>query len=106
MTGASIDISGGAGNVWVVLVAAGQGDRLGADRPRAFVRLGERVLLAEPLERLEASDWIDAIVLVAPEGWEEPAILLAEELGCGKVRASVPGGASRAESVSLGLAEL
>jgi 2-C-methyl-D-erythritol 4-phosphate cytidylyltransferase len=62
-------------------------------------------LLAESLERLEASDWIDAIVVVAPEGWEEPSILVAEELGCGKVTATVTGGPSRAESVRLGVAE-
>jgi 2-C-methyl-D-erythritol 4-phosphate cytidylyltransferase len=96
----------GEAAVWAVLVAAGQGGRLGADRPKAFVRLGERVLLAEPLERLEASDWIDAIVLVAPAGWEEPAILLAEELGCGKVSTCVTGGATRAESVRIGVGEV
>jgi len=58
------------------------------------------------LRRLEESDWIDAIVLVAPPGWEEPAILLAEELGCGKVSACVPGGATRADSVRAGIAEV
>jgi 2-C-methyl-D-erythritol 4-phosphate cytidylyltransferase len=92
--------------VWAILVAAGSGDRLGADRPKAFVRLGERVLLAEPLERLESSDWIDAIVVAAPAEWEEPAILLAEELGAGKVSAVVTGGATRAESVRIALAEV
>jgi 2-C-methyl-D-erythritol 4-phosphate cytidylyltransferase len=93
-------------SVWAVLAAGGSGERLGADRPKAFVRLGERVLLAESLERLDASEWIDAIVVAAPPGWEEPAILLAEELGCSKVSACVAGGASRAESVRLGLAEV
>src|SRR5207302_1816663 len=42
----------------------------------------------------------------APEGWEEPAVLLAEELGCGKVSACVTGGPTRAESVRLALAEV
>jgi 2-C-methyl-D-erythritol 4-phosphate cytidylyltransferase len=70
------------------------------------VKLGERVLLAESLERLEASGWIDSIIVVAPPGWEEPAILLAEELGCGKVTATVPGGASRADSVRAGVEEV
>jgi 2-C-methyl-D-erythritol 4-phosphate cytidylyltransferase len=93
-------------SVWAVLAAAGSGERLGADRPKAFVRLGEQPLLAESLARLDASEWIDAIVVVAPPGWEEPAILLAEELGCGKVSACVAGGATRAESVRLGLAEV
>jgi 2-C-methyl-D-erythritol 4-phosphate cytidylyltransferase len=93
-------------SVWAVLAAAGSGERLGADRPKAFVRLGERPLLAESLERLEASEWIDAIVVAAPPGWEEPVILLAEELGCGKVSSSVTGGATRAESVRLAFAEV
>lgn len=93
-------------STWAVLVAAGRGERLGADRPKAFIGLGERVLLAESLERLEASDWIDAIVVVVPEEWEEPAILLAEELNAGKVNSAVPGGATRADSVRAGVAEI
>jgi len=93
-------------SVWAILVAAGRGERLGLDQPKAFARLGEEPLLAEPLHRLDDSDWVDAIVLVAPPGWEEPAILLAEELGCGKVSACVPGGETRADSVRAGLAEV
>jgi 2-C-methyl-D-erythritol 4-phosphate cytidylyltransferase len=93
-------------SVWAVLAAAGSGERLGADRPKAFVRLGEQPLLAESLTRLDDSEWIDAIVVAAPPGWEQPAILLAEELGCGKVSASVTGGATRTESVRLGVAEV
>jgi 2-C-methyl-D-erythritol 4-phosphate cytidylyltransferase len=93
-------------SVWAVLAAAGSGERLGADRPKAFVRLGDRPLLAESLERLEASEWIDAIVIAAPSGWEEPSILLAEELGCGKVSSVVAGGAKRGESVRNALAEV
>ena len=91
-------------STWAVLLAAGSGERLGADRPKAFVRLGELPLLAESLGRLDASGWIDAIVVVAPPGWEEPAILLAEELGAGKVVECVTGGATRAESLRIGLA--
>jgi len=93
-------------SVWAILVAAGRGERLGLEQPKAFAKLGEDPLLAEPLRRLEESDWIDAIVLVAPPGWEEPAILLAEELGCGKVSACVPGGETRADSVRAGIAEV
>jgi 2-C-methyl-D-erythritol 4-phosphate cytidylyltransferase len=63
-------------------------------------------LLAEPLERLEASEWIDSIVVVVPPEWEEPAILLAEEIGAGKVVACVTGGPTRAESVRAAVAEV
>ena len=93
-------------SVWAIVAAAGRGDRLGLDRPKAFAALRGRPLLAESLERLEATDWVDAIVIAAPAGWEEPAILLAEELGCGKVSSCVTGGATRAESVRLALAEV
>jgi 2-C-methyl-D-erythritol 4-phosphate cytidylyltransferase len=93
-------------SVWAVLAAAGSGERLGADRPKAFIRLGGQPLLAESLARLDASDWIDAIVVAAPPGWEGPAILLAEELGCSKVSACVTGGVTRADSVRLGVADV
>ena len=93
-------------SVWAILVAGGRGERLGLVQPKAFAKLGEDPLLAEPLRRLDESAWVDAIVLVAPPGWEEPSILLAEELGCGKVSACVPGGATRADSVRAGLHEV
>lgn len=97
---------GAAGAVFALLMAAGAGERLGGKRPKAFVRLGELPLLAEPLRRLDESRWIDAIVVAVPPGWEEPAILLAEELSATKVVASVTGGATRAESVRAALAEV
>jgi 2-C-methyl-D-erythritol 4-phosphate cytidylyltransferase len=93
-------------SVWALLVAAGAGERLGEERPKAFVKLGELPLLAEPLRRLDESDWVDAIVVAVPEDWEEPAILLAEELSASKVVAAVHGGETRAESVRAALAEV
>lgn len=87
-------------------MAAGSGARLGSDRPKAFTGLGGRVLLAESLERIDASPWVDAIVVAAPTGWEEAAIVLAEELVVSKVNAVVAGGRTRAESVRLALAEV
>ena len=98
--------SGEAGGTWAVLVAAGSGSRLGGQRPKAFVALGERPLLAESLERLDLSDWVDAIVVAAPADWEEPTILLAEELVASKVASVVTGGATRAESVRNALSEV
>jgi 2-C-methyl-D-erythritol 4-phosphate cytidylyltransferase len=92
--------------VSAVLAAAGRGERLGGDRPKAFANLRGRPLLAESLERLEASDRVDSIVIAAPPGWEEPSILLAEELGCAKVASCVAGGQTRAESVRAGVGEV
>ena len=44
--------------------------------------------------------------VAAPPGWEEPSILLAEELAASKVVSCVTGGATRAESVRAALAEV
>jgi 2-C-methyl-D-erythritol 4-phosphate cytidylyltransferase len=71
-----------------------------------LVPIGDEPLLAQSRKRLDDSDWVDFIVVAAPPGWEEPAILLAEELGCSKVSACVTGGATRGESVARALAEV
>jgi CarD family transcriptional regulator len=55
--------------------------------------------VAAPARRLRGST---PIVLVAPPEWEEPAILLAEEIGASKVAACVPGGETRSASVRPG----
>jgi 2-C-methyl-D-erythritol 4-phosphate cytidylyltransferase len=93
-------------SVWAILAAAGRGDRLGLDRPKAFAPLNDRPLVTEALERLDASDWIEGIVVAAPPEWEEPCILVAEEVAAGKVAATVTGGESRSESVRAALAEV
>jgi 2-C-methyl-D-erythritol 4-phosphate cytidylyltransferase len=101
-----VPAEGGDSSTWAILVAGGSGERLGADRPKAFVALGGRVLLAESLERLDASAWIDAVVVAVPADWEEAAIVLAEELVASKVAAVVTGGATRGESVRAALEEI
>jgi 2-C-methyl-D-erythritol 4-phosphate cytidylyltransferase len=93
-------------SVWAILAAAGSGERLGLDRPKAFASLNDRPLIAEPLERLDGSDWIEGIVVAAPPEWEEPCILVAEEVAAGKVAETVTGGESRSESVRTALAEI
>ena len=46
------------------------------------------------------------MIVVAPPDWEEPAILLAEEIGASKVAACVTGGETRSDSVRAGVAEV
>jgi 2-C-methyl-D-erythritol 4-phosphate cytidylyltransferase len=94
------------GTAWALLVAAGAGTRLGIDRPKAFAQLAGRPLLAESLDRLDHCPVVDAIVVAAPPGWEEPAILLSEELAATKVVACVTGGLTRGDSVRTALAEV
>ena len=93
-------------SVWAILAAAGSGERLGLDRPKAFAPLNDRPLVAEPIERLDASEWIEGIVIAVPPDWEEPCILVAEEVAAGKVAKAVTGGETRSESVAAALAEV
>jgi 2-C-methyl-D-erythritol 4-phosphate cytidylyltransferase len=69
-----------------VLVAAGSGERLGADRPKAFVVLAGRPMLEWSLDALAAAG-IDDVVVAVPEGWHVEGA------------ANAPGGVTRSESV-------
>ena len=89
--------------VWSVIVAAGSGERLDADRPKAFVRLGNRTLVAASLEAFEEHPGVSGVVCVVPEGWEDRLSAVVDDLAAGKVAAAVAGGSSRAESVRRGL---
>lgn len=89
---------------WAVIVGAGDGTRLGADRPKAFVELDGRPLIAWSIEVFDAHPAIDGIVCVVPPGLEERASLLVDDLGVDRVAATVPGGATRSASVAAGLA--
>ena len=94
------------GSVWAVVAAAGDGRRLGHDMPKAFVKRGDRPRGAHAIDLFEGHPRVDRVVVVVPEGWEEPTALLADELAAGKLVASVAGGPSRALSVAAGLAEV
>lgn len=103
---ASTNRAAEGGGAWAIIVAAGAGARLGIDRPKAFAELAGRPLLAESIDRLDHCSVVDAIVVAAPPGWEEPAILLSEELAATKVVACVTGGETRAQSVRVALDEV
>jgi 2-C-methyl-D-erythritol 4-phosphate cytidylyltransferase len=75
-----------------LLVAAGSGERLGAGRPKAFVELAGRPMVAWSLDALRAAG-IEAIVVALPPGHEAPAACLGVE-----------GGATRSQSVRAALA--
>jgi 2-C-methyl-D-erythritol 4-phosphate cytidylyltransferase len=73
-----------------IVPAAGRGERLGSDGPKAFVACGGRPLVEWSLEVLEAV--CDRVVMAVPEGWEEDS------------EDRVVGGAVRSASVRAALA--
>jgi 2-C-methyl-D-erythritol 4-phosphate cytidylyltransferase len=79
-----------------LIVAAGSGERLGADRPKAFVELGGRSMLQWSLDALGSMAEIEQLVVALPPG--DPAPQLPDgALG-------VEGGVTRSDSVRLALA--
>ncbi len=85
----------------VILVAAGRGERMGAERPKAFLDLAGRPLLTRAARAFEAVASVSAIVAVVPAGLEGEARQMLT--GVTKLRAVVPGGARRQDSVLEGL---
>lgn len=84
-------------------MAAGRGERLGGDRPKAFVEVAGRTLLRRSAEALASCPSVGALIIVAPEHLLREAG--DEAWGTGKLRAVVAGGATRQDSVRAGLAE-
>jgi 2-C-methyl-D-erythritol 4-phosphate cytidylyltransferase len=76
-----------------LLVAAGRGERLGADGPKAFVMLAGRPMIEWSLTALRAVPAVERIVVALPPGCDPPAGTIG-----------VAGGAERSQSVRAALA--
>lgn len=92
----------------VVVVAAGLGTRLGADKPKAFVTVAEKTLLGHALENIAEIPNLEQVIIAVPEGHEAQAAGLADVALAGKsVRFDVViGGDTRQQSISNSLAVL
>jgi 2-C-methyl-D-erythritol 4-phosphate cytidylyltransferase len=90
-----------------LVLAAGRGDRLRSETPKAFVRLAGRALLAHALEAVARSPEIDLVVpVVSARELERFAAEAAEWRGIPKLAPPVAGGLERQDSVRAGLASL
>jgi 2-C-methyl-D-erythritol 4-phosphate cytidylyltransferase len=84
-----------------ILVAAGRGERMGADRPKAFLELGGQPLLLRAALAFEDAPSVQHVVAVVPEDQVAPARDMLRPLA--KLLAVVPGGPRRQDSVLEGL---
>jgi 2-C-methyl-D-erythritol 4-phosphate cytidylyltransferase/2-C-methyl-D-erythritol 2,4-cyclodiphosphate synthase len=92
----------------VIVVAAGDGTRLRAGRPKALVPLGGRSILEHALEQVFGMREEALVVVVAPPAHlEETRALVERAAGVAAASARVvAGGGSRTRSVRAGLAAL
>jgi 2-C-methyl-D-erythritol 4-phosphate cytidylyltransferase/2-C-methyl-D-erythritol 2,4-cyclodiphosphate synthase len=80
-----------------IIAAAGSGERFGAPIPKALIHLGDKTLLAHAIANL--APVVDQIIVTAPAGYEaQIREITGDEITV------VTGGATRSESVRLGLA--
>ena len=82
-----------------IIAAAGSGERFGASIPKALIQLGDRTLIEHAVSAI--SSVADQIIVTAPSGYEkEIQKLVGDEITV------VTGGATRSESVRIGLSKV
>ena len=95
----------------VVLVAAGDGTRLGAGIPKSLVKVGEQSLLEHALEHIVGASGLAQIVVASHENhvpeFERIVRAKVAALGAGHIALSLtPGGTSRQGSITNALAKV
>ncbi len=86
-----------------IIVAAGQGMRFGAEKPKQFLEILGKPLIIHTLQKFENCPAIDEIILVLPFEEIENFGQIAEKFNIKKLVKTVAGGAARAASVLNGL---
>jgi 2-C-methyl-D-erythritol 4-phosphate cytidylyltransferase len=83
-----------------IVLAAGMGERMHAEMPKALMAFDGTTIVARAVERALACPSVASAVVVAPAGWEDPVRALVEPLG---VETIVTGAATRQGSVTAAL---
>ncbi|MCI0666435.1 MAG: 2-C-methyl-D-erythritol 4-phosphate cytidylyltransferase [Methylococcaceae bacterium] len=86
--------------IWALVPAAGVGRRMAADRPKQYLKLGERTVLEHTLDRLLGSRIYSGIVVAVSEDdgyWDSLSLSRSHSVS------RVTGGSERADSVLAGL---
>jgi 2-C-methyl-D-erythritol 4-phosphate cytidylyltransferase len=86
-----------------IVLAAGLGERMNAETPKALMAFDGTTMVARAVERATACPSVSDVVVVAPPGWEGRVRALVEPLG---VAAVVTGGATRQASVAAALSSV
>lgn len=91
---------------YVILIAGGVGNRLGAGIPKQFVEVLGKPVIAYTLEKLQQCSDIDAIELVCVDGYQETLQRISDDNNITKVFKIVKGGKEYENSIMNGVAGL
>jgi 2-C-methyl-D-erythritol 4-phosphate cytidylyltransferase len=92
--------------VYVVIIAGGVGNRLGAGIPKQFVEVLGKPVIAYTMEHFQNHSEIDAIELVCVDGYQEHLKDITEKYGINKLLKIVKGGSEYERSIMNGIAGL
>lgn len=86
-----------------IIAAAGSGTRFQAEKPKQYLEIAGKPLIFHTLDRFEKCSSIDEIVLVLTSNEMESFKKLADGYDLKKLKKTIAGGKTRAESVYKGL---
>ena len=89
-----------------IIVAGGRGSRLNSEIPKQFIEILGKPVIVHTLERFERCSDVDEIILVLPQEFIDDYRKASVFSSITKLKHLVPGGATRSESVSNGLAAI
>jgi len=86
-----------------IIPAAGSGKRMGGNRSKQYMTIGERPIFIETLMVFNESPYIDEIILVSPPADIDLMKKMLKKYNLAKVSKLVKGGKERQDSISNGL---
>lgn len=91
---------------YLILIAGGVGNRLGAGKPKQFVEVLGKPVIVYTLQKFQEHPMIDAIELVCVDGYQDYLMRLAKNNGIDKMIKIVTGGSEYERSIMNGVAGL
>lgn len=92
--------------ITVIILAGGIGSRVGAERPKQFVEVLDKPVLAYTIEIFQNNPQIDAVEVVCHKDWREYLMNMIETYNLSKVKWIADGGDTFQDSVMNGINNL
>lgn len=92
--------------ITAIILAGGVGSRVGADRPKQFIEVNEKPVLAYTVEIFQKHPEVDAIEIVCHKDWKEYTEQMVDKYDLSKVKWIVDGGATFQDSTMNGMNHL
>ena len=89
--------------VYVIILAGGIGNRLGAGIPKQFVEICGKPIIAHTMEHFQNHPLVDAIELVCVDGFQQQLQQIVNDNGISKVFQIVKGGSEYERSIMNGV---